>query len=561
MACRLRSLLVFLGFAFALSGCHVAGTRGGEDASAPGSGGSSTGAGAGGSGGAVVLDAGGSGSGGAPVPPACNPTCSDFPPDAIVVGVGAAIPGMFGPAGTGMAGAGPCVLDPQDGTLFPSNWLRPRIRFQPGLGQTAFEIRVHSDQQKNDLVVYTDQTSWAMPKDVWGKLVTHQGGDPVTVTVRSLAMAAGGATTVAVSAPVAFRIAPVTVGGSIVYWTTSGVPSLKGFHVGDEAVTPVMTPNMVGPTVQCIGCHVSTPDGQFIGMAANLAIMNADPAALAIRSGTTMMEPPFLTAAARQLIGRPYQPLSAFSAAHWKDHDHVALSMLQNMNIIWTDLEAASMDQDVGWGIIARNGDTGTPVCPAWSHDGQSIVYTSATGITDTGVRIQTGVGTLYTVPYNDRKGGDAKPLPGGGVPGFHAYYPAFSPDDQLIAFTRAPSTGTNYDVPEAEIFVMPRDGTPMPTRLLANDPPQCANRVSPGVTNSWPKWAPTVGTANGTVYRWLTFSSRRNAGGLPQIFVTAITVDAAGAVKTYPALHLWNQPETESNHTPAWDDFKIVVQ
>ena len=561
MTRRFRSLLVSLGLAVAVAGCHVAGTRAGDnDAGASGSGGASSGSGgaSSGSGGADV-DAGGSG--GAPMPPACNPTCSDFPPDPIVVGVGAGVPGMFGAAGTGMAGAGPCVLDPQDGTLFPVNWLRPRIRFQPVIGQTPFEIRLHSDHQKNDLVVYTDQTSWTMPRDLWNLLVNHQGGDPVTVTVRSLAMAAGGATTVAVSTPVAFRIAPVSVGGSIVYWTTSGVPSLKGFHVGDEAVSPVMTPNMVGPTVQCIGCHVSTPDGQFIGMAANPTIMNADPAALAIRSGRNMMEPPFLTAVARQLLNRPYQPLSAFSAAHWKDHDHVALSMLQNMNIIWTDLEAAAMDQGVGWGIIARNGDTGTPACPTWSHDGQSIVYTSATGIVDTGVRFQTGVGTLFTVPYNDRKGGDATPLPGGSVPGFHAYYPAFSPDDQLIAFTRAPSTGTNYDVPDAEIFIMPRAGTPTPTRLLANDPPRCANRPSPGVTNSWPKWAPTVGTANGTVYRWLTFSSRRNPSGLPQIFVTAITVDANGAVQTYPALHLWNQPETESNHTPAWDDFQIIVQ
>ena len=24
------------------------------------------------------------------------------------------------------------------------------------------------------------------------------------------------------------------------------------------------------------------------------------------------------------------------------------------------------------------------------------------------------------------------------------------------------------------------------------------------------------------------------------------------------PALYLWNQPPTESNHTPSWDNFKI---
>jgi hypothetical protein len=150
--------------------------------------------------------------------------------------------------------------------------------------------------------------------------------------------------------------------------------------------------------------------------------------------------------------------------------------------------------------------------------------------------------------------------LKGGDDPKFQAYYPAFSPDDHFVAFTRAPSTGDNYDVPAAEIFLLPREGAATPTRVAANDPPLCTKRSSPGLTNSWPKWAPTVGRAGDLSYYWLTFSSRRMTGGQPQIFITAVTVSEVGLLQTYPALYVWNQPPTESNHTPAWDVFEIAI-
>ncbi|HXI55509.1 MAG TPA: hypothetical protein VNO55_05590, partial [Polyangia bacterium] len=446
------------------------------------------------------------------------------------------------------------------GTLFPANWLRPRFSFQAPVGQSLFELRLHSASEKNDLVVYTTSPTWTMPKDMWNSLGAHAVNQPITVTVRGLATA-GGASTVSVSAPSTFTIAPVGVGGSIVYWTTTGVSSLKGFKVGDETVTPVMTPAQAGTGVQCIGCHTSTPDGQFIGFAANKAPDHADPASLGIRSGTTLQEPAYLTAAGRQMLSRMQQPIAAFSGAHWKTGDRIALSLLQNQNIVWTDLEAATATQDAGWGIIARTGDTGLPVGPTWSHDGQTIAYTSVTGgSTDTGVRVLSGLGSLFTVPYGDRKGGPAAALKGGDDPRFHAYYPAFSPDDHFVAFTRAPSTGDNYDVPAAEIFLLPREGATTPTRVAANDPPQCTKRSSPGLTNSWPKWAPTVGRAGDLSYYWLTFSSRRMTGGRPQIFITAITVSEVGLLQTFPALYVWNQPELESNHTPAWDVFEIAI-
>jgi hypothetical protein len=36
--------------------------------------------------------------------------------------------------------------------------------------------------------------------------------------------------------------------------------------------------------------------------------------------------------------------------------------------------------------------------------------------------------------------------------------------------------------------------------------------------------------------------------------------VEEQGALRSYPALYLWNQPPTENNHTPAWEYFDIVI-
>ena len=39
---------------------------------------------------------------------------------------------------------------------------------------------------------------------------------------------------------------------------------------------------------------------------------------------------------------------------------------------------------------------------------------------------------------------------------------------------------------------------------------------------------------------------------------MTAITTDEINIQTNYPAVYLWNQPATSSNHTPAWDVFQI---
>jgi len=232
-------------------------------------------------------------------------------------------------------------------------------------------------------------------------------------------------------------------------------------------------------------------------------------------------------------------------------------------------------------------GDTRAAVMPDWSHDGKTIVYTSAAQIAgghvgglspaDGKTPLTTPTESdIYSVPFNNKLGGAATPVAGASAPGIAEYYPDYSADDQFIAYTRVGNTnGYFYYRADGEIAVVPAAGGAA-VRLVANDPPACTAQTSPGVLNSWPKWSPTVETdAAGNKYYFLVFSSARkydeqfqiapNTYTPPgtdarssQMYLATIVVSATGQVSNFPAVYIWNQTPATSNLTPAWDEFKI---
>jgi len=463
----------------------------------------------------------------------------------------------------GGGGAGPCLYAPQVGTLFPGNWLRPRFQFVAAAPHNLFEIKLVVPNQVSPLVIYTTKSGYILDKHLWDVL-TQTGYGTVHLTVRSATVDGTGKRTAGpfkgTEGDVEVAPPAVRATGSVLYWTTSGGTVLKGFKIGDETVQSVVTPGSVQS--QCVACHTSTPDGLYAGMTASSNPNDGTPSSISIRSVDGLLkEPPFLSAPAKTLLARlQYAP--TFSKAHWQGGDHTVLSMFTvaaKTEIAWTNLEATSEAQGTGWGVLSRTGDVGAASSAVFSHDGTKVGYVSTTG---SGAGVIATDGRIHIIPYANRAGGAATPVPGASDPAFNQFYPTFSADDQLLAFNRVPATGgqptTSYNNPAAEVFVVPTTGG-VPTRLAANDPAAClAAKKSPGLTNSWPKWSPEVADVGGKSYYFLVFSSTRNpASPGPQLYVAPIVVQG-GVVKTYAALDLWNQPENENNHTPAWDVFQL---
>jgi hypothetical protein len=535
---------------------------------------------------------------GVPVAPCGKAGCSDFPAGPIIdEGTPTDAPSMFkGNA----SGAGPCLLEPEDGTLFPQQWLRPRVKWTGTSG--LHRITIHSDAEDRDLVAYTNKDSWAMPKGIWTALSSHVTDHDITVTVRAQNGGESRST---------FSVAPVSVGGSMVFWAVKPDEvgrdltgpddeydsELRGFSVGDEGTVSVLRAKQVQQPskdevgtvrpVKCIGCHAATPDDGFVGFIDdwpwNLAIAGVKP-------GNTGAPLPGLADGGLAALNLPWGGMMAFSKAFWNPGRRLVVlaSSLQSYampdvggndqpgKLTWYNLDAAgplTVDQQVG--EVARLGDPRGAACPTWSHDGQRIVYSSTQGGNLDGA-LSAGTTDLYGVPFNDAKGGMAMPVPGASDPAFEEYYPAFSPDDALVAFTRVPAGESMYANRHAELAVV-KVGEPQVVRLAANDPPKCSGKASPGINNHWPKWAPAaLSGPDRRRYYFLLFSSNRadippvdrkypdpSMTGEAQIHVTQLYVSVVvdipeNGLHTYPAIYLWNQPTDTLNMTPIWENLTI---
>ena len=432
-----------------------------------------------------------------------------------------------------------CVVEPQLsgpngelGALFPRNWLRPRFRWTSSGGETLWEIRLRNETQPNDLRAYTRDTQWLMPAQVWERMAAVN--TPVTVTIRGVG--AGGVVT---GTRGDFQVAPVDAGGSMVFWaTTSSLVTrtplsskLQGFTVGDEAVvqtlaaSQVQTTNIPGedgarargfyacggetprptcaaepnnpaccdPTgyefgqVECVGCHVSTPDGKSVLFTDNWPWNKV---AASIEPGTVGALPATVTPYAAALLKQPWLGMQALSPAFFSTEPGgqrilitsyglrpapgttpFASAQPTRHSLAWFDLAAvdpsptlppypeefplvnpygpvlAARQAAVGrsynrsWGLITTLGENDNAVTPTWSNDGVEIAYVSTNkSSTDGHPDWTANTADIKVVPYANHGGGAATPLLGASDPGVLEYYPEFSAGDAFVAFARAPN-------------------------------------------------------------------------------------------------------------------------
>jgi hypothetical protein len=407
-------------------------------------------------------------------PALCDGPCQDFPFDPLVdldgpTPVPQNAPGLFG-APDNFAGPGPCVLEPQlgsgneRGALFPRNWLRPRFRYQPSGGENLFEIRLSSEIEANDLVVYTTATTFVLPREIWSAVGKHVLDSAITVTIRGVNMSSPGKPS---GVKGTFTIAPVDARGKLVYWATTSsevqpnTSKLVGFDVGDESVIDALTVPQAGErgilaqggrdlrgknddpkgvpagAVQCIGCHVSTPDGDAVAFTDHWPWNTV---LASVEEGSVGQRPSYVTPGAERLLNQPWLGMQTFSMGHWSDGDRIVVTSYSPRNaqgvgftdstpypsrkdgLLWIDLGTSAafdarpeqgdvqmlLNQQISaalgsaLGVIALDGETRSAAAPSFSHDGTRIAYTSAEATQDG--RLSMGrEADLHIVPWNDR--------------------------------------------------------------------------------------------------------------------------------------------------------------
>ena len=156
---------------------------------------------------------------------------------------------------------------------------------------------------------------------------------------------------------------------------------------------------------------------------------------------------------------------------------------------------------------------------PTWSPDGKTVVFAKTEAYINEKVKkagrallsiddvaeFKTGDKPfkydLYSVDFNNGKGGVASPLEGASNNGKSNYFPKFSPDGKWIVFCQA----DNFMLlqPDSRLYIIPSSG----------GEPRLMN-CNMNEMNSWHSWSP-----NG---KWLVFSSK-NRGPYTQLYLTHI--------------------------------------
>ena len=395
-------------------------------------------------------------------------------------------------------------LYPEDGVTLPRNTPGITFQWQAPEGQAAEAWRLRFTSTLTELTVYTDQLEWRADEETWQSVTGTNAGGSVQVELAALMQG------VLVEAPAR------TLGGSrfdakgnIVYWS----PSAAGFMEIPYG-SPAEPYLVMSETGYCMACHAISNDGRvaftYDGGNGRLGIKDADRADL-VAYGDDL-----------------YGNFKAWSP----DSERLVASYAGTLTLFETS----------GWASLGSVPFPASVTHPDWSPDGTQIVVSAVTGYSADWVF--TG-GSIAVIDVLEGDGwGDVRTLytPPEGT---NAYYPAFSPDGEWVAFNL--STGDSYSDADAELWVVPTAGGEA-VRLGA------ANKDL-NLMNSWSRWGPLPDDD----ILWLAFSSTRAYGryvdGLPQIWLSAFDPELArqGQDPSFPAFWLPDQDHTQNNHVPVW--------
>lgn len=455
--------------------------------------------------------------------------------------------------GPATAARDPSLVYPNDGVLVPPNLGKLELHFRPGTGNTLFELTFANTF--TDLRIYLRCTLpmnggciYLPDPQVWRWLAeTNRGTEPVTWSIRGTDDTGTG---VGSSTAMALRFAPEDLTGGIYYWTTT----LRAIMRYDFAsATQTVAQQYLGTELTggtCIGCHALSRDGTK--MVAEAGGQN---------DGRTL-----LLDVATKTAMIPFGSTQKSNFESW-NHDGSAYvgvygdSGATNFDLMVFDGSTGALTE-----TIPAGGSTAHPTDhPDWSPAGDRIAFVNV-GTKNTLQKMYNG--EIRTVA----KSGAAWDAPTVLVPraaGKNRYYPAFAPDGKVLVFDESTcasgSTGADCDADTdatAKLFVIDGVAGGTPTALAAANKPGIADGATTSLTNSFPKWNPTVfrKDAAGGRIGWMTFSSTRKyglrspPGSGTLLWLVAVDLDApAGTDASYPALALPFQDLATSNHIAQW--------
>ena len=461
-------------------------------------------------------------------------------------------------AGTEDPARAPGLVYPNPDVLVPPNLGDLEFHFMPGPAEnTLFALAF--ENAFTDIQVYLRCTLpmnggciYQPDPQLWSWLAeSNRGG--LSLSYRVWATDDQG-TAVGMSEAQELSFSQDDIRGAVYYWTTSDGTGIMRFDFAGEATQPerFLGTELSGGT--CIGCHALSRDGSK--MVAEAGGQN-DGRLLLLDVATGDPLVPF--GSPQRSIFESWNPDGSTYVGVYGDNGATDYNLM-----LFSGEDGSYLSTiDVGATVDSFTSH------PDWSPDGSRIAYTR-TGASGTNQR--NFHGAIEMVRYQGSSWTGPETIVGR-VGSRHHFYPAFSPDGELLAYNESVcnngNTGSECDAdtdPTARMWIVRAEAGATPVEMTRANGPGAMDGGNTALTNSFPKWSPFIFQRTGelgTRLEWITFSSTRNYGLRPPpgngtlLWMAGVDPDVAlgGGDPSYPAFALPFQDLGTSNHIAQWTE------
>jgi tetratricopeptide (TPR) repeat protein len=442
------------------------------------------------------------------------------------------------------------IAYPFEGSTFPPEIIAPTVWWEDGNSKAnAWRVTVEFKSGADPVVTSTDTNMWTPDRDTWENIKSESTDRPATITVTSLQNLIVAKRMLSADS-VHIVTSPDSVGAPIFYrdvplpfrFALRNVPMIR-WRMGDissDEPPPVVLTNL--PV--CGNCHSFSADGKTLGMDVDIGNDKGAYVLTSFDEETVLSREKLISWS--DYVEDERVPTFGMLPRVSPDGRYVLAGVkdrtvfLPREDILFSQIFFPVMgilayyDRETGRMASLRgaNDESYVQTNAGWSPDGRYVIFArSRAAELETrnpvkGILLNTEESAevlggrqylhraqegakpfrfdLYRVPFNDGRGGTARPIEGASENGMSNFFPKMSPDGKWMVFTQAHSYMLLQ--PDSKLYIMPAAGGE-PRLMNAN-----TDRM-----NSWHSWSPNS--------KWLVFSTKL-FGPYTQLFLTHIDED-----------------------------------